>query len=220
VTAGWVGQRVSVGGMEFIADPGAWVAVGAAWLEVFAGELWGIPVVGRGMSREAAIADLSIIMASMPWFGGAEARARSGAWVRRASWSDPARAVRFEAGLGSTRAVAVTQAAAVVTPSDFTAAEFLAADWRTLDDTAAPVLVNLSSWNFTAEVGTAFAIVADPATVVPAPGGGTVVAPPTTGDGPLTPGSFPSGAGGFVYLQNGAFRLVPGKTVTGDPWTP
>ena len=75
------------------------------------------------------------------WWDGAELLARSGLWVRRKSWTDGTRRIRYEAGAGTVRGVAVLRSSAVATRAvladEFGTAEFCASDWVLAD----PLLV-------------------------------------------------------------------------------
>lgn len=83
----------------------------------------------------------------LPWWGSIEATARAGVWVRRVSWEDWARRVRYVAGAGTARAVAVDQSGAVLTPESFGGAEWLATDWQVVG-TAEPMPVDVTDWVF------------------------------------------------------------------------
>jgi len=84
--------------------------------------------------QEINAATLSLL--PMDWPNGALAFARGGDWVRRSSWSDPLKQMRFEAGAGEAPAVFVVESSTiprrVVTNADFGQADYEATDWLRL----------------------------------------------------------------------------------------
>jgi hypothetical protein len=197
---------VRAGGMTIIHNGIA--ALGATRLRLQSGRLFGVPVLARAASAPEAIAGLRWILGGMPWFGGAWESALAGQWVRRAAWQDLARAVRYVAGGGTTRAVAVRETGERVTTADFGAEEFLATDWELLDGTAEPAEIDVTDWVFSGSGGVPFAVVASPATPDP-----TQPLPPTTG--------LPQTGEGFVYMRNGTPTLVRGRKLNDESiWRP
>lgn len=82
-----------------------------------------------------------------PWWGSIAATARDGSWVRRNAWDDWGRRIRYVPGAGTTRAVAVDQDGAVLTPDGFGAQEFLATDW-TIVGAGEPAPMDVTDWVF------------------------------------------------------------------------
>jgi hypothetical protein len=147
----------------------------------------------------------------LPWWRGAEASARAGRWVRRQAWTSETRRIRFEAGAGTTRAVAVTEAGARVSTSDFSSAEFLADDWEILGD---PAAVDITDVIFSGTGAIPFAVVRGAA--------GEETTPPTTSlPEPISP-LFPETGEGFPYVIEGRVaRLIPARDLqTQMPWRP
>lgn len=162
-----------------------------------------------------AVAALSWARAGLPWWGQIEASARAGQWVRRAGWSDATRRIRYEAGAGTTPAVAVTQAGTRVTPADFGAAEFLATDWL-LVASGEPAAVDVTDAFITGSSGSVFfAVVGSGGS---GNGGGSGGEEPPVGD-PTEP-PLPTSGQGFLYLKNGVATLVPARDIAGEDWEP
>lgn len=147
------------------------------------------------------------VATGLGWWGAIEAAARSGQWVRRASWVS-GRRVRFEAGLGTTRAVArheVSGAVSTVDASSFGMSEFMGEDW-TIEDDAVPVL-DVTDVVF--EGPLVFAVAASEND--PSGGGGT-------GD---QGGTFPQSGEGVPYVRGGrVVSLLPIKDGSGAIWRP
>jgi hypothetical protein len=209
-------RLIRVGGYRMIRDA-SMVALGATRLEFRDGRLYGVPVRGFAPSSPEAIAELRWILGGMPWWGGAWESALAGQWVRRAAWPDITQAVRYAAGAGTTRAVAVRESGNRVSTADFGAAEFLAEDWELLDGNAEPSQVDVTDWVFavsgnTGVRGAAFAVVVQPGGG-PGDGGGPTTPPPTTG--------LPQTGEGFVYLRNGTPTLVRARKLSDESlWRP
>ena len=161
-----------------------------------------------------AVANLSWANSGLPWWGAAETAAKSGIWVRRDSWTDTSRQIRYEAGAGTTRAVAMQRTAgqisgAVVTDADFGVAEFLGDDWVVLSGTEPPA-IDVSDLLLSGTAGASlFAVLSS----------GQEPTPP---DPSNPPGGvqLPASGQGFVYLKNGVATLVAAKDVSGDTWEP
>jgi hypothetical protein len=197
-------------------------AIGATRLRMRGGRLFGVPVFAVAQSARGAIAVLRWLTGMNTWFGGAWESALSGQWVRRAAWQDLARAVRYAAGLGTTRAVAVRETGERVSTADFGAEEFLATDWELLDGTQEPSEIDVTDWVFSGSGGVPFAVVrstsgggGDPPVSINPPGGGG-----GGGGGGTLPG-VPSTGEGFVYMRDGQARLVGAELLsTGATWRP
>jgi hypothetical protein len=115
-------------------------------------------VTTREPNWQTAPAALAWASAGLPWWGLVEAAARAGTWVRRLAWTDASRAIRFESGAGSSRAVAVQAASGLagaerVTTADFGVAEFLAQDWQMLGQVSEPVMVDVTDFAFSGPSG-------------------------------------------------------------------
>lgn len=151
---------------------------------------------------------LSWSVSGLPWWGVIEAAARAGLWVRRASWAG-ARRVRYEAGAGTTRAVAVNADGQRVTTGDFGVAEFDGEDWEIITETEPPA-VDLTDAVFSGPAGSVFFVVP----------GAEVPVPPTTPQPPPIGPVFPERGSGFVYMRDGETILVPAKDCDGREWTP
>jgi hypothetical protein len=189
-------------------------ALGATRLRLQGGLLYGVPVLARAASAPAAIAALRWMLAGLPWWGGAWESALAGQWVRRAAWQDLARAVRYVAGGGTTRAVAVRETGNRVTTADFGTEEFLGTDWELLDGTAEPAEVDVTDWVFSGSGGVPFAVIASPSPTTPTP--------PITPITPITPTTgLPQTGEGFVYLRNGTPTLVRARKLSDESiWRP
>jgi len=86
------------------------------------------------------------------WWPLGEALAMAGTWMRRRSWADTSKRVRFVAGAGTTPAVFVVidasrSSAVPVLSTDFGAGEFLATDWETWAVVDAPP-IDVSDFRF------------------------------------------------------------------------
>lgn len=163
-----------------------------------------------GADWRSAASALSWATVGLPWWGQIESAARSGQWVRRASWTDATRQLRFVHGAGTTNAVAITQAGVRVTPTDFGSAEFLATDWQTVLATEPPP-IDVTDLIFTGSTGATFFAVVGP---TPDP-----TDPPNPSDPPTTP-PLPTTGQGFLYLRDGVATLVPARDITGADWEP
>lgn len=133
-----------------------------------------------------AVRALAWAQTGLPWWGPIDAGARAGLWVRRSVWAS-GRKVRFEAGAGTERAVAVTESGARVTTGDFTAEDFLAGDWLFADTVGEPSPIDVTDWVFSGPSGSvAFAVVGsevvDPLEPPDPPSVRTYPAPPSAGD--------------------------------------
>jgi len=161
-----------------------------------------------------AVPRLAWSLSGLTWWGQVDAAARSGVWVRRAAWGDLTRKVRFEAGAGTTPAVAVQSlggASDVVTTADFTTAEWVAEDW-VIQDSAEPRLMDVTDLRFAAPSWAA-AFVVDGSPIIPPPPSATPVTPP-----PSAP--LPAAGEGFVFMRGGQPILVPAKDCQGGIWSP
>lgn len=135
---------------------------------------------------------------TVPWWPAGEAYAQAGIWMRRRSWSDPSRRMRFEAGPGTTAAVAVAISSIDTIHdaqgnTDFTADEFLGDDWEAYA-IGEPPAVDVTDFRIDAlssrAEGFFFAVDELPVVVPPVvppvppvvPPDGVVVAPPASGD--------------------------------------
>ena len=147
--------------------------------------------------------------AGLPWWGVIEAAAKAGQWVRRLGWV-AGRQVRYEAGVGTTRAVAVIADGSRVTTADFGIDEWGGDDWQIASD-AEPPAIDVTDWIFT---GPALA-----GSVLFKVGGGGGGTPPVLPPGPGTP-ELPGSGSGFVYMRDGETILVPAKDCEGREWTP
>jgi len=147
--------------------------------------------------------------AGLPWWGVIEAAAKAGQWVKRLGWA-AGRQVRYEAGAGTTRAVAVIADGSRVTTADFGLDEWGGEDWQIVSD-AEPPAIDVTDWTFTgpARSGSVLFKVGES-------GGGT---PPVLPPGPETP-VLPRSGSGFVYMRDGEAILVPAKDCDGREWTP
>ncbi len=92
------------------------------------------------------------------WFPTGEAFAMAGNWMRRASWADAARRMRFERGAGSADSVAVALDTARTVPSaqlatDFGLAEFLGEDWTFYAPPTEDVFIDVTNFRFEALLG-------------------------------------------------------------------
>lgn len=204
---------VTVAGVQAAGARRSGWAVGAVNLETQAGRIRGnlarfsaadLGVASGYSSRVAAQiaaenttrADALLVpeRAGRAWDGGIEPLARSGLWVRRRSWTDGTRRLRYEAGAGTVPAVAVLRSASVETRTvlnvEFGEAEFRAVDWvladplpAALEDlTAAVLTLTLSVRSDGGADGRGEWLLygfGDP--VLPPPGGGE---PPPGGDEP------------------------------------
>jgi len=165
-------------------------------------------VTTRAANWQTAPATLAWASVGLQWWGLVEAAARSGSWVRRLAWTDASRAIRFEAGSGTTRAVAVQMASGLavaerVTTADFGVAEFLAEDWVVLSANEAP-LVDVTDFVFSGPVGTVFFVVFGDTSGWGAGGGGTVGSP--AGGGNIGGIYSPQTGRGFVYVRDGVLK--------------
>jgi hypothetical protein len=209
-------RLIRVGGFRMIRDA-SMVALGATRLEFRDGRLYGVPIRGFASNSLDAMAELRWIFDGMPWFSGAWESALAGQWVRRSAWQDLSQAVRFEAGLGTTRAIAVRETGQRVTTEDFGAPEFLADDWELLDGNDEPSPVDVTDWVFavsgnTGVRGSAFAVI-EQLGGGPGDGGGPTTPPPTIG--------LPPTGEGFVYVRNGTPTLVRGRKLSDETiWRP
>ena len=167
----------------------------------------------EALDWKPAVYSLEWVTAGVSWWGGADLSARAGIWVRRSSWTDADRKIRFEAGAGTSRAVAVqivggSSVAERVTKADFGKEEFLADDWQ-IDSSAEPAKIDVTDLSFSGagiyfSVGPAGPVDPNPP-VVPTPD-------------PVV--NLPIDGKGFLYLKNGAATLVPARDVTGADWQP
>lgn len=144
---------------------------------------------------------LAWITGGLPWWGATDAAARAGVWVRRAAWADPLRQIRFEAGAGTTRAVAVQAvtgqvgAAPRVATDDFGAAEFLAEDWMILS-TVDPAPIDCTDFVFDGPPGSVpFFVLGE---------GGTGAVDPQPVEPPPAVSPLPDGDLGQMLYHNGA----------------
>ena len=206
-------NALSIGPWAHVA-PGKVAALAFTRLRVEGGRIYGVPCQGDGTTWQAAVASLRWRLGGMPWWAAAEVSARAGSPVARLAWSDPARTVRFVAGAGTTRAVAVDQGGAVLTASTFGAAEYLADDWYLAGGAIAePPAVDLTSLVFSG--GTTFAVVRSTQTALPDSTN------PTNPADPATTNPIPQTGSGFVYSRNGVITLVPARDYeTEQLWTP
>lgn len=144
------------------------------------------------------VANLFTYGNTVPWWPAGEAYAQAGIWMRRRSWSDPSRRMRFEAGAGTTAAVAVAISSIDTIHdaqgnTDFTADEFLGDDWEAYA-IGEPPAVDVTDFRIDAlssrAEGFFFAVDELPVVVPPVvppvppvvPPDGVVVAPPASGD--------------------------------------
>jgi len=200
------------GGRFFIESGSASSLMSARFLDVVAGPILQAPL---SAAKAGAIQALEWAAAGsgVPW-RLVEASARAGSWVRRNGWVEYTRRIRFVAGAGTTRAVAVDEAGEVLTPSGFGAAEWLAGDWMVWDDEE-PAPVDVSDWVFSGGAQTiAFAVAAAAVTSGESSGGGS----PEGLGGEGSP--LASLGEGFVYRQDGVDILVPAQDINGDSWRP
>lgn len=129
---------------------------------------------------------------TVPWWPVGETMARSGQWMRRRSWSDADRRIRFEAGAGTAAEVAVLRDSVNAVPiplrsEDFGAAEFLSQDWEAYAVPDPHALIDVTDFQFQSSIGGGAGFFF---AVVPAGdlleggggGGGSVPAPPAVGD--------------------------------------
>ncbi len=133
-----------------------------------------------------AVSALVWAQSGLPWWGPIASGAQAGRWVRRSVW-ESGRQVRFEAGGGTTRAVAVVESGERVTTVDFGAAEFLAEDWEFADGLLqAPGPVDVTDLVFSGSSGAvAFAIEGSDIGADPSagePGTGVLPTAPASGD--------------------------------------
>lgn len=168
------------------------------------------------MNAERAIplldaAAVAIYGNTVPWWPVGETMARSGQWMRRRSWSDADRRIRFEAGAGTAAEVAVLRDSVNAVPiplrsEDFGAAEFLSQDWEAYAVPDPHALIDVTDFQFQSSLGGGAGFFF---AVVPAGdlleggggGGGSVPAPPAVGD--------------FVLMSRaGVMQWVIGKEFT------
>jgi hypothetical protein len=165
------------------------------------------------------VGTLRYVVSGLPWWGAIDAAARAGRWVRRSGWTDQNRAVRFVAGAGTTRAVAVRETGERVTTADFTSAEWTAQDWVVVD--GEPVLVDVTDAVLDlhrrgggVEVQQMVLFAAGPSI---GGGGGATPTDPITG----TPITGDPGSSGFLYRKSdGTTILVPGADCSGTTYAP
>jgi hypothetical protein len=204
-----------------IVPPGFQTSVGGATTSWCTG-YWTLPpfagVPGTPATQtpdwSTAPGTLSWASAGLPWWGLVESAARAGSWVRRLAWTDADRAIRFEAGAGTTRAVAVQMASGLavaerVTTAVFGVAEFLAEDWVVLSANESPI-VDVTDFIFSGPAASVlFAVFG-------VGGGGTPGADPGSG----SDGTVPQTGRGFVYVRDGVTTLVPARDISGADWEP
>lgn len=151
------------------------------------------------------------VLSGFPWWGFIAGAARGGQWVRRASWA-AGRRLRYEAGLGTERAVARQELGGVVTTVDaaaFGAAEFVAEDWLIEGEESA--LVDVTDVVFAGPEGAVIFVVTAAASEPPGDGG-------DGGGGGVT---FPPTGEGVPYVRGGqVVRLLPIKDGAGAVWQP
>lgn len=215
-----LGEVVTIGAAAAVAvEAGAYRSVGSGVralgftrLRVEGGRLYGAPCSASGTTWPQAVEALAWLDGGYPWFGGAEASARAGTWVRRAAWESETRQIRYERGAGTTRAVAVTDAGTRVTTADFTEAEFLADDWIIMGG-GEPAAVDITDLVFSGSGAIPFAVVREP--------GAVTIPTPTPTPTPTQP-QFPTTGEGFPYVRDGqVVRLVPARDLQTElPWRP
>lgn len=168
VVAAYGPATCKIDGFRWTAVRGEGCAAGALKLREEGGRLIGQPA---GAVMPAAVlaldpsllrvvqyaAGVSLATFGVEWWTAAR-WARLGSWTRRKAWADTTRQMRFEAGHGTTNAVAVYEGGTitkrVVRNSDFGAVEFRAVDWIVPD---APAEIDLTDsilsasgiWNLT-----------------------------------------------------------------------
>lgn len=150
-----------------------------------------VPISVLNAEQAIPALDTEIVLlygSTTAWWPLGEALAMAGTWMRRRSWADINKRIRFVAGAGTTPAVLVVidasrTTAEPVLSSDFGAGEFLATDWETWAVGDAPA-VDVSDFRFEerATPGEGFFFAVD-GTADPGGGGGPgdPPAPPTTG---------------------------------------
>jgi len=158
----------------------------------------------------AAIPYLNIAMVAgtlFPWFPTAEAFAMAGQWMRRESWTDVERRMRFERGGGTEDVVAVTLATGRVNPipqtvSEFGLAEYLAENWTFYQTPSEDIFLDVTDIAFSALLGggVGFHFVVEQSSAEPPPEPSP--APPSEPPAPQT--------GDFVrMMRNGVEQWAP-----------
>jgi hypothetical protein len=209
VVVGYGVGRVTAGAFSAQAAAfGGPVALGFALLELRGSRLYGAPFRVADGARD--LASGRWVTSGLPWWGGAEPAARQGRWVRRAGWFS--RRLRYTAGDGTTRAVAVDQDGAPITTDGFGPEEFFAQDWE-MADGGEPQLVDITDAFFS--LGTLPEVVVRTATD-PAPDSTSQPSEPS-----LQSISVPAAGEGFVYFRSGRTTLVPARRAgTLEVWRP
>lgn len=149
---------------------------------------------------------------TVPWWPTGETLARGGNWMRRRSWADAERRIRFEPGPGTAAEVAVLRDESTAVPiplrsQDFGTAEFLAQDWESYFIPDPNALIDVTDFRFASELGGGagfyFAVGGDSDTDSGSGSGGE---------------DRPPGTGDFVRMaRNGIAQWVNAKEYEGCP---